>query len=677
MTETELSTSIKKTTAFHNNENGRRYLENFIVVWLDSDTISLKTVSQLREIVNSVQTFDNADECVNYLTGVRQEKVFFIISEELGEELVPLFNQLPQVKYIYVLRSKNELSDQRTQQYYKVCGLYETISLICAQMKHDACLCSNDLIAMSVIAPSFTTEQENNKQEATFMYSQLLNEVLLEIETTELELDDLKMKLLELFREQYDGSNADLLIIDEFQRDYTSDKAIWWYTRECFLYRILNKALRIQDTEILYKLRFFIKDVHLQIKKLYSQSTFDTQLITVYRGQGMSNDEFENLRQNVGGLLSIHSFWSTSLDPQVPSLLVPSNDPDMQGVLFKIIIDLNLHDATYFANIALHSHFQIENEILFSMGSVFRILSVSKNTDNTWVVCIKLSGDEDVQLKTLREHMKKQIGGTKMGEYNLAKLLRLMGKYDEQERFFEIMLSDLSLFDDMPHVLAIIYNDLAGIYKHRRDFKNALNYYYKSLEIDEKHLPPTDQTFANLYNNIGSVHSNQGNLDQALVFLEKSLKIALERSAQDQQQIASTYNNIAEVYRKKDDHENSLKYHQLALNTAMKSLPSNHPSFSITYSNMGGSYYEQKDYEEALNYFNKALNIKNQCLPANHHSYSITYGNIALTLHKLGRNEEAFNNMVKAIEIASKTLSPEHPHLKELQDDFEMICEDL
>jgi hypothetical protein len=59
--------------------------------------------------------------------------------------------------------------------------------------------------------------------------------------------------------------------------------------------------------------------------------------------------------------------------------------------------------------------------------------------------------------------MKKQIGGTKMGEYNLTKLLRLMGKYDKQERFFQIMLSDVSLFHDMLHVLTIIYNNLGVI----------------------------------------------------------------------------------------------------------------------------------------------------------------------------------------------------------------------
>lgn len=485
------------------------------------------------------------------------------------------------------------------------------------------------------------------------------------------------MELCQFLREQYDGNNANLTVIEEFERDYFSDRAIWWYTRECFLYRLINKALRIQDTEVLYKFRFFIKDLHCQIKKLNSESKYDSTTITVYRGQGMSNNEFQRFQQNIGGLLSIHSFWSTSLDPQVPSLLVPFNESDIQGILFQVSVEVRTHDITPFANIQSLSHFQTEKEILFSMGSVFRILSINKNTDDTWVVCIKLTDEEDIQLKALREYMTKEINGTKMGEYNLTKLLRLMGKYDEQERFFQIMLSDISLFDDMPHVLAIIYNDLAGIFKHRRDFTNALHYYQKSLEIDEKHLSPNDQNLANLYNNIGSVHSNQDDLDQALHFFEKCLKIALDIPEQNRHQIAATYNNIAEVHRKKGDHENALRYHKLALDMENSSLPSNHPTFSVTYSNIGGSYYQQDNYAEALNYFQRALNIKYQSLPPNHPSFSITYGNIALAFNKLGKKEEAINNMVKAIEIASNSLPPGHPHLEDLQDDFETICEDL
>ncbi|CAF4079452.1 unnamed protein product, partial [Rotaria sp. Silwood1] len=129
--------------------------------------------------------FDNANDCVNYLTDVHQEKIFCIISEELCEELVSLFNQFPQIKYIYILHSNNYQSQQLAEQCQKIRGRYETITQICEQMKHDSRQCSNSLIGMSIMAPMVIGEQENNIQDAAFMYSQLLNEILIQIETTE------------------------------------------------------------------------------------------------------------------------------------------------------------------------------------------------------------------------------------------------------------------------------------------------------------------------------------------------------------------------------------------------------------------------------------------------------------------------------------------------------------
>ena len=170
----------------------RQHMENFIIFVIAPDGISLESISHLREIVNSVQTFDNVDECIKTLADVGEEKVFLIVSEELGEEITPLLHRLPQIKYIYVFCPKNQECQKWAKQYHKVHGTYETISCVCEQMKQDKSRYSNSLISMSVLAPTITKEEDNNKQEAAFMYSQLLNEILLEIETTELEVTDFK-----------------------------------------------------------------------------------------------------------------------------------------------------------------------------------------------------------------------------------------------------------------------------------------------------------------------------------------------------------------------------------------------------------------------------------------------------------------------------------------------------
>ncbi|CAF1679187.1 unnamed protein product, partial [Rotaria magnacalcarata] len=55
-------------------------------------------------------------------------------------------------------------------------------------------------------------------------------------------------------------------MIEEFDNSYKPDSAIWWYTRQSCFYRMMNKALRVQDFDTLFALRFFITDIAKQIK---------------------------------------------------------------------------------------------------------------------------------------------------------------------------------------------------------------------------------------------------------------------------------------------------------------------------------------------------------------------------------------------------------------------------
>jgi len=51
-------------------------------------------------------------------------------------------------------------------------------------------------------------------------------------------------------------------ILKEFENAYDKYSPIWWYTRECFVYKMLNKALRTENIDILIKMDFFIRDLH-------------------------------------------------------------------------------------------------------------------------------------------------------------------------------------------------------------------------------------------------------------------------------------------------------------------------------------------------------------------------------------------------------------------------------
>jgi hypothetical protein len=56
--------------------------------------------------------------------------------------------------------------------------------------------------------------------------------------------------MIDLCLEQYSGNDIQCNQISQLKKSYKSSDAIMWYTKEPFIYQLLNKALRIQDIDI-------------------------------------------------------------------------------------------------------------------------------------------------------------------------------------------------------------------------------------------------------------------------------------------------------------------------------------------------------------------------------------------------------------------------------------------
>lgn len=59
--------------------------------------------------------------------------------------------------------------------------------------------------------------------------------------------DQAKQELIDFCRHYYRGKNREYKQITEFTESYKLDKSIYWYTKNSFLYKIVNKALRTED----------------------------------------------------------------------------------------------------------------------------------------------------------------------------------------------------------------------------------------------------------------------------------------------------------------------------------------------------------------------------------------------------------------------------------------------
>ena len=144
--------------------------------------------------------------------------------------------------------------------------------------------------------------------------------------------------------------------VKELEEHYRDRTPIWWYTCECYLYRMLNRALRVMDADLIIKLGFFIDDLHRQIEQLHKEQFSghsDNQRFTVYRGQGVEKEFFEKMTANKGGLLSFNCFLSTSKKPQVSMAFAEdaATNPDVIGVHFVMTIE-PARSTTPFASIA-------------------------------------------------------------------------------------------------------------------------------------------------------------------------------------------------------------------------------------------------------------------------------------------------------------------------------------
>ena len=185
----EVLATTTSVLASSDNQRRERTNDNFIVFWITTDPPGLQSIKELRQIINSIHIYDNEDECINRLTDIHEEKIFLIVPESLSHAVIPVVHQRSQIKYIYVLNlEKQEEKEKWSEQYRKIRGIYQDISSFFAQIRQDARQYSNSLFSMSFIASHSTTDPNNNKQEALFMYSRLLREICINMETTEEEV---------------------------------------------------------------------------------------------------------------------------------------------------------------------------------------------------------------------------------------------------------------------------------------------------------------------------------------------------------------------------------------------------------------------------------------------------------------------------------------------------------
>jgi tetratricopeptide (TPR) repeat protein len=168
-----------------------------------------------------------------------------------------------------------------------------------------------------------------------------------------------------------------------------------------------------------------------------------------------------------------------------------------------------------FASIREVSYFQTEEEILFSMHTVFRMNEINKidNNNSLYQVDLKLTADDDQQLYTLTECIRNEVGAA-TGWERLGHLLLKISQFDKAEELYNVLLEQTSDEGDKAHY----YHQLGCIKDDQGGYEKAIEYYEKEYDIVVKTVPPDHPSLADSYNNIGLVYKNMGEYWKALLF---------------------------------------------------------------------------------------------------------------------------------------------------------------
>lgn len=201
-------------------------------------------------------------------------------------------------------------------------------------------------------------------------------------------------------------------------------------------------------------------------------------------------------------------------------------------------------------------------------------------------------------------------------------------------------------------MLANAYSNKGLIAHNKSDYKTAILYYNKALDIEKK--TNNKSNIALVYNNIAGVYIEQKLTSQAIDYLEKSLELRLQ--LQDYVGIGQSCSNLGSLYHELKDTAKARIYYFEALKSSKKS--NNEERVALVSSNIGALYRDARDYKTAMQYFKSSLEIQTKL---NHkRGMCAVLGNISEIFEKQGKYAEAKPYALKAMTLAEELGYPIH-----------------
>ncbi|CAF3288431.1 unnamed protein product [Rotaria socialis] len=706
---TTLKRSHVDNTDIFEFEEGHEYL----IAWVASnaDTIVHNTLIsdiKFRRIVDYLLLFTEIKKCEDFIRQVKNEKIFIITeASSATPEVIARIHDYRQVYFVFVykqnINNAYTLDEMVLRRHKKLKGIYENMEKIILDLSRHLHMFNHHTNPELLYVFKPTSEERTVQNRLNTEWFHYFLQVVIHLKP----ISTSKQTFVSQCTAFYKNNTTVSQQIKEFEEWYEPENAIFWYTRDNFLYRLLNKAFRQKNRDLIWLMHFFIVDLYEKLRSdclIQSQQGWTTE---VYRGQLMTKQELNSLKLSLHSILSANSFFSTTVQRGLALIFSGAGasehllDDDLQPVLFQISCNGCNFEQQTFANIKDRSANEDEEEVMFVPGTMFLFQKLFYNdNEKVWVANLKidtllvdLNLDLDrriLKLETLLEQKFIQAD-------NDAKKIKLsvdnqIPMSDTMKSDFESLLHELSLFDQymvlckmnsevtdddtkfklktlkalrdqtmVPDVLSnemqiCIYDCLGIINIGNIQLTRALNYFSLAENIDSDKISALARKV-----NVASIHKMNGNYVKAWQLCKEVLD-NIDISSSEDNVFGSVGVASCGDETKTISVDTLCEYEKFTDFVAISDIDNYENHVRSAYLDIGDHYEEIGQLNLAIKCYQKAIQIVVDDLDSNADCYK-----------KCSEAFEKQNDFDQAIEYRQKM----HIEYSQEEDVYESTCKDV
>ena len=224
------------------------------------------------------------------------------------------------------------------------------------------------------------------------------------------------------------------------------------------------------------------------------------------------------------------------------------------------------------------------------------------------------------------------------------------------------------------------YSDLVSNYRTigyylRRwgKYSESLFYQKKAVELAEDNLGPNSTELAKSLNGLGSYHYGKQQFNIAFTFFQRALEISLTSKSSD---IGDYYNNVGIAQQALGDPIAAMVTYQLALKHNLSSLGFYNSKTADNYDNLGTLYYNLDQFEKAIAHLDSAEMIIDSLYDKTSNQFAGIYNNKGAVYNSMGDHRNALNYLEKSLSIYEKFGGQNHPETANIYSNIGLLIQE-